>query len=48
MDSADSRLEHSKIGKGERRRDMGELDDEVLEWCIGTIEARGFTAVCNH
>jgi len=27
---------------------MGALEDEVLERCVGAIEAAGFTAVCNH
>jgi pyruvate formate lyase activating enzyme len=43
-----SRSKYGKIGESERYRDMGALDDEVLARCAGAIEARGFTAVCNH
>jgi glycyl-radical enzyme activating protein len=43
-----SRSKYGKIGEGERYRDMGVLGDEVLERCVRAIEARGFTAVCNH
>jgi pyruvate formate lyase activating enzyme len=46
-----NRLSHSKygkIGEGERYRDMGVLEDEVLERCIRAIEAHGLSAVCNH
>jgi pyruvate formate lyase activating enzyme len=43
-----SRSKYGKIGESERYRDMGALDDDVLERCVGAIEARGFTAVCNH
>lgn len=43
-----SRSKYGKIGSGERYRDMGSLDDEVLGRCAGAIEARGLTAVCNR
>jgi pyruvate formate lyase activating enzyme len=43
-----SRSKYGKIGEVERYRDMGALDDEVLERCVRAIEARGFMAVCNH
>ena len=43
-----SRSKYGKIGEGERYRDMGALDDEVLERCARAIEAHGFMAVCNH
>ena len=43
-----SRSKYGKIGEGERYRDMGALDDAVLDRCVGAIEARGFRAVCNH
>jgi pyruvate formate lyase activating enzyme len=43
-----SRSKYGKIGESERYRDMGVLDDGVLERCVDAIEARGFTAVCNH
>jgi pyruvate formate lyase activating enzyme len=43
-----SRSKYGKIGEGERYRDMGALDDDVLARCVDAIEAGGFTAVCNH
>ena len=43
-----SRTKYHKIGEDERYRDMGTLDDEVLERCVRAIEARHLTAVCNH
>jgi len=43
-----SRSTYGKIGESGRYRDMGALDDEVLARCVGAIEAREFTAVCNH
>jgi pyruvate formate lyase activating enzyme len=43
-----SRTKYEKIGKGGRYRDRGTLPDDVLERCLGAIEAQGFTAVCNH
>ncbi len=43
-----SSSKYAKIGEGGRFRDMGELSDDVLARCIDAIEAREFTAVCNH
>jgi len=43
-----SRSKYGKIGEGERYRDMGTLEEAVLERCVRAIEARGFTAVCNR
>ena len=36
-----SSSKYGKIGEGERYRDMGVLDDDVLERCVSAIEARG-------
>jgi pyruvate formate lyase activating enzyme len=43
-----SRTKYQKVGVGDRYRDMGALDDEVLARCMRAIEARGLVAVCNH
>ena len=43
-----SRSKYGKIGEAERYRDMGVLEDGVLERCVQAIEAHGFSAVCNH
>jgi pyruvate formate lyase activating enzyme len=43
-----SRSKYAKIGQGERYRDMGALEDDVLARCVGAVEAHGFTPVCNH
>ena len=43
-----SRTKYHKIGEDGRYRDMGALEDGVLERCVDAIETRGLTAVCNH
>jgi hypothetical protein len=43
-----SRSKYGKLGEAGRYRDMGALEDGALKRCVGAIEARGLTAVCNH